>query len=77
MKDPLGFLLHASGARTIPEASYRFARHEAPNAVILTGTGSYDHLVENVNAINAPPLPAADLAQLRTLFGALANLSGD
>ena len=43
----------------------------------LTGTGSVEHLEENVRSINAPPLPSADLDRLRTLFGHLDHLSGN
>ena len=64
--DPLGFLLGAGGAASLPEAAYRFARHEPGCHVVLTGTGSVDHLAENVASINGPPLPADHLAQLQT-----------
>jgi hypothetical protein len=77
LHDPLGFLVHEGGAATLVEASYRFARHEPGCHVILTGTGSAEHLEENVRSINAPPLPSADLERLRNLFGHLDHLSGN
>jgi aryl-alcohol dehydrogenase-like predicted oxidoreductase len=73
---PLDFLVE-HGATSIVEASYRFARHEPGCHVVLTGTGSTDHLAENVRSICAPPLPSADLERLRTLFGHLDHLSGN
>lgn len=73
---PLDFLVE-HGAKSVVEASYRFARHEPGCHVVLTGTGSTDHLEENVGSICAPPLPSADLEQLRTLFGHLDHLSGN
>jgi L-galactose dehydrogenase len=74
---PLGFLLDGAGASSLPEAAYRFARHEPGCHVVLTGTGSVDHLAENVAAINAPPLPADHLARLHALFGAVDSVTGD
>jgi L-galactose dehydrogenase len=77
LDDPLGFLLDGTGATSLAEAAYRFARHEPGCHVVLTGTGSVDHLDANVAAINAPPLPEPHQARLRTLFGHLATVSGD
>jgi aryl-alcohol dehydrogenase-like predicted oxidoreductase len=75
--DPLGFLVHEGGAASVVEASYRYARHEPGCHVVLTGTGSLEHLEQNVRSINLPPLPGADLERLRTLFGHLDHLSGN
>jgi L-galactose dehydrogenase len=77
LDDPLGFLLDGTGATSLAEAAYRFARHEPGGHVVLTGTGSVDHLEANVAAINAPPLPEPHQARLRDLFGHLATVSGD
>src|SRR6516225_8858494 len=41
--DPLEFLLHESGASTIPDAAYRFVRHEPGVDVVLFGTGDPEH----------------------------------
>jgi aryl-alcohol dehydrogenase-like predicted oxidoreductase len=75
--DPLGFLLGADGAASLPEAAYRFARHEPGCHVVLTGTGNVDHLADNVLSINGPPLPDDHLARLQTLFGHLDSVTGD
>lgn len=75
--DPLGFLVHEGGASSVVEAAYRFVRHEPGMDVVLTGTGSIEHLHENVRAILAPPLPERDLALLEGLFGDLDHLSGN
>ena len=72
-----GFLVHEGGAASVVDAAYRFARHEPGCHVVLTGTGSVEHLDENVRSINAPPLPGADLDRLRSLFGHLDHLSGN
>jgi len=77
LDDPLGFLVHEGGAASVVEAAYRFARHEPGCHVVLTGTGSIEHLEENVRSINGPPLPGADLERLRSLFGQLDHLSGN
>lgn len=75
--DPLGFLLKETDAVTLPEAAYRFCRHERGVDVVLTGTGNADHLRENVSAILRPPLPQAALAKLAKLFGNLDCLTGN
>jgi L-galactose dehydrogenase len=77
LDDPLSFLVHEGGAASVVEAAYRFSRHEPGSHVVLTGTGSVEHLEENVRSINAPPLPSADLERLRSLFGHLDHLSGN
>ena len=51
LDDPLGFLLKETDASTLPEAAYRFCRHERGVDVVLTGTGNADHLKENIAAI--------------------------
>lgn len=76
--DPLGFLLgDDDGASSFTEAAYRFARHEPGCHVVLTGTGSPDHLTENVAAINGPPLPPEHQQRLAALFGHVDCVTGD
>jgi len=75
--DPLGFLLNDTDATTIPEAAYRFCRHEPGVDVVLFGTGNPDHLKENIAAILKPPLPQPALAKLEKLFGGLDHLTGN
>jgi aryl-alcohol dehydrogenase-like predicted oxidoreductase len=77
VEDPLAFLVHENGARSVVEAAYRFARHEPGCHVVLTGTGNPSHLEENVASINGAPLPSEDVERLRRLFGHLDHLSGN
>jgi len=77
LSDPLGFLLKETDAATLPEAAYRFCRHEHGVDVVLTGTGNPEHLKENVSAILKPPLPTAALEKLKSLFGELDDLTGN
>ncbi|HEX6768584.1 MAG TPA: aldo/keto reductase [Candidatus Binatia bacterium] len=77
LDDPLGFLLKETDAATLPEAAYRFCRHERGVDVVLTGTGNPDHLRDNIAAILKPPLPTQALAKLESLFGALDSLTGN
>jgi len=77
LNDPLGFLLKETDAATLPEAAYRFCRHERGVDVVLTGTGNPEHLKENVSAILKPPLPKAALDRLEKLFGGLDFLTGN
>ena len=75
--DPLGFVVHPDGATSVVDAAYRFARHEPGCDVVLTGTGSVDHLGENVRSITAGPLPEADLGRLRAMFGTVDSVSAN
>jgi aryl-alcohol dehydrogenase-like predicted oxidoreductase len=75
--NPLGFLVHDGGARTITEAAYRFVRHEPGVDVVLFGTGDPEHLRANVASILAPPLPLADRQILTKLFGHLVGVGLD
>jgi len=77
LDDPLGFLLKETDAATLPEAAYRFCRHERGVDVVLTGTGNADHLKENIAAILKAPLPQASLEKVARLFGGLDYLTGN
>src|SRR6202042_1375449 len=72
--DPLGFLIHDSGASSLIEAAYRYARHEPGADVVLFGTGNADHLRSNVVSLLKPPLPEVDRAKLAALFGHLTGV---
>jgi aryl-alcohol dehydrogenase-like predicted oxidoreductase len=69
--NPLGFLLHESGARSVTDAAYRFVRHEPGVHVVLFGTSTQEHLQANIHSLLQPPLPEADRQQLAALFGHL------
>ena len=75
-KDPLDFVLRESGA-TLPEAAYRFCRHERGVDVVLTGTGNLEHLKSNVESILKPPLPKSVLKRLEEIFGNVDYLTGN
>lgn len=73
----LGFLeAHPNVANTV-EAAYRFCRHEPGADVVLTGTGSIEHLNENVRSILEGPLPAELQEQLDRMFGRVDSVSGN
>ena len=73
-ESPLDFLLQ--DAKSIPEAAYRFCRHEKGVDVVLTGTGHAEHLKDNLRAIEAPPLSKATLERLHELFGESHSVTG-
>lgn len=77
VRDPLGFLVHESGAQSVLDAAYRYARHEPGSDVVLFGTSDVDHLNENIASILRPPLPDADQQRLQTLFGHLSGVGLD
>lgn len=67
---PLGFL------GDVRDAAYRFCSHEPGADVVLTGTGSIQHLEENVKSLLSPPLPKDQLERLERLFGRVSSVSG-
>lgn len=75
--DPLGFLIHAGGAVSVPDAAYRFCRYEPGIHVVLSGTGNMAHLHENIASFSRPPLPEADVTRLQKLFGSIDCVSGN
>jgi aryl-alcohol dehydrogenase-like predicted oxidoreductase len=75
--DFLGLLLRQSGAKTLTEAAYRFARHEPGAQVILFGTGNPEHVRANVESLLRPPLPQAVVQELYRLFGHLRGVGLD
>jgi L-galactose dehydrogenase len=76
-EEPLDFLLKETDAATIPEAAYRFCRHQRGIDVVLFGTGNPAHLKENIAAILNPPLPQSILDKLKRIFGDLDHLTGN
>jgi aryl-alcohol dehydrogenase-like predicted oxidoreductase len=76
-EQPLDFLIHEGGATSVIDAAYRYGRHEPGADVVLFGTGDPEHLKSNIESILKPPLPAADVARLNELFGALESVGLD
>lgn len=77
LTDPLGFMSEHLEIKSIVEGAYRFCRHEPGATVVLTGTGSQDHLTENVASILAPPIPPEVASTLEELFGQIDSVSGN
>ncbi len=75
--NPFDFLLRPGAASSLTDAAYRFARHEPGVDVVLFGTGDTAHLKANVDSLLRPPLPEADQAKLRALFGHLVGVGLD
>ncbi|MDA0657163.1 MAG: aldo/keto reductase, partial [Proteobacteria bacterium] len=75
--EPLDFLIHDGGAKSIIDAAYRFVRHEPGVDILLFGTGNPDHLKSNLNSILSPPLPQEDVQKLYAVFGALEGIGLD
>jgi L-galactose dehydrogenase len=73
--DPFGFLIGDGGAPALVDAAYRFCRHAPGVEVVLTGTGSAEHLRDNLRSIQAGPLPGPALARLAKMFGAVESES--
>jgi aryl-alcohol dehydrogenase-like predicted oxidoreductase len=75
-KAPLGFLTKGGDAASVMDAAYRFCRHTPGVDVVLTGTGSREHLLENLASIEKPPLPQGILDRIEALFGKVDCVSG-
>ena len=76
-REPLGFLIHESGAHSVIDAAYRYCRHSDGPDVVLFGTGNPEHLKANAESILSPPLPEADVDRLEALFGMLTDVGLD
>jgi aryl-alcohol dehydrogenase-like predicted oxidoreductase len=75
--DPLKFLTEHPGVKSVIEAAYRYCRYEPGVSLVLTGTGSVDHLSGNVAALTAPPLAPELMEELDRVFGKVRSVSGD
>lgn len=75
--DPFGFIARHPDIGGQLDMAYRFCRHEPGAQVVLTGTGSVDHLDENLAAIQAPPLPGDVQAMLERVFARAVSASGE
>src|SRR5713226_766100 len=76
-EEPLDFLLRDGKASSIIDAAYRFCRHEPGVHVVLTGTGSADHLKANIESLTKSPLPAAVTARLKEIFARVDSVTGN
>lgn len=76
-EDPLGFLVQEGAAKDIIDAAYRFCRDEPGIHVVLSGTGSREHLTENIASFNRPPLPAEEVATLKRIFRNVDSVLGN
>jgi L-galactose dehydrogenase len=72
----LDFLIGANRAVSLPDAAYRFCRDEPGAHVVLSGTSSEEHLLENVHSLERPPLPAELRARVIELFRHVDDVSG-
>lgn len=64
------------GARSLPDAAYRFCRAEPGVHVVLSGTGNAAHLEANLASFDAPPLPQARVQEIRRLFADVRSTTG-
>lgn len=77
VNNPLGFLLHEGGAKSLVDAAYRFCRYEHGTDVILSGTGNLDHLKANIKSLLRSPLPQEDLLKLKAIFKDVDSITGE
>lgn len=70
-------LIDSGVASSLPDAAYRYARHSPGVHVVLSGTGSVDHLHANAASINRPDLPADIRRQLDDAFARVDHITGN
>jgi len=75
--DLSALLIRGSVAGTLTEAAYRFCRHTPGISVVMTGTGKFQHLEQNIASIKGGPLPPEVLEKLQTMFGSVITATGD
>jgi len=76
-QNPLDFLTAPGVADSVIDAAYRYCRHEPGVQVVLTGTGSSQHLAENLASIEKPALPGGARDVLKRVFGQVDSVSGN
>jgi aryl-alcohol dehydrogenase-like predicted oxidoreductase len=69
-------LIAAGECASVTEAAYRYCRHEPGLDCILVGTGSVEHLRQNVVDALKPPLPHKAVTRIESLFDGVDALSG-
>ena len=72
-KNPLEFILKDSGAKSIIDECYRYARHQEGVDTVLFGTSNLNHLNKNIKSILAPKLSAESIKKIEHYFR---NLKG-
>jgi L-galactose dehydrogenase len=75
--DPLGFLTADGVAASLIEACYRYNRYAPGIDTTLTGTGSVEHLTDNLASLSAPPLPEDVVEKIDRIFGRVESVTGD
>lgn len=76
LDDPVGFLVGEGRAGSVTEAAYRFCRWEPGLDVVLSGTGSVEHVRANARWLDMPDLPARDRARLEAMFARVDDVAG-
>ena len=74
---PLDFLIGDGKASSVVDGAYRFCRHEPGVHVVLSGTGSREHLKANIESLTKPPLPAPVVARLKEIFARVDCVTGN
>jgi len=70
--NPLGFLVKGD-IKSVVQAGYKFGIDHPAVDTLLFGTGSVEHLEENVQSILGPRLDPEDVARLHNIFGDVAE----
>ena len=77
LENPLGFVTENRDADSVIEAAYRFCSRQAGVDLVLVGTGSKEHLSEDVDAINGASLSRQILERIDAVFGGVSSVSED
>lgn len=77
LNDPFDFLIRDGDPANLIEAAYRYCRHLPGVSVVLSGTGSSEHLRQNIASIEAPALSADQLRRIERIFGRVHSVTGE
>jgi len=76
-EEPLDFLIGEGKASTIVDAAYRYCRYEPGAHIVLSGTGSLEHLKANIESLTKPPLPPPATTRLKEIFAKVDCITGN
>jgi L-galactose dehydrogenase len=74
--DAMRFVAAEGPTSSLQDAAYRFCRDTVRDAVILSGTGNEEHLVENIRSLSKAPLPRRYRERLAALFDGVDEIAG-
>ena len=76
-ENPFKTALESGECESLADMAYRFCLHEPGMGVVLSGTGSVDHLRQNRTSADRSDLSAGIRTRIESLFGSIDSVSGN